>query len=55
MTVVQVSEHPDEDVSMHSASAGEESEMDELESDVEQPEEVRTFRIFFSQMIYWLF
>ncbi|KAF8501246.1 P-loop containing nucleoside triphosphate hydrolase protein [Hysterangium stoloniferum] len=34
----QVSERPYEDVSMHSASEGQESEMDELESDLEAPE-----------------
>lgn len=52
MSLLQVSEHPDEDVSMHSASAGEESEMDELESDVEVPEEVNRYGLFFSKTFY---
>lgn len=38
----KVSERPDdEDVSMHSASDREESEVDELETDVEAPDTVR--------------
>ena len=39
-----MSERPDEDVSLHSASDGQESEMDELESDVEEEQPVNTPR-----------
>jgi SWI/SNF-related matrix-associated actin-dependent regulator of chromatin subfamily A member 5 len=46
MAPIQVSERPDEDASMHSASEGEESEMDELESDVEQAQPVRILHFY---------